>query len=135
MKMKKSFLITVGIICFNLLSAQTDLSGRILDENNEPVVGATIRILHTLKGTSSNTLGEFYLKNVSGSPILLEYSSIGYKKKVDTIFPKGIELDIQVKMETEVYLADAFIVEATRASDNSPVTFSTMKKEEIQIED
>ena len=129
--MSRSFIVVLCLLCFEVINAQTDLSGRITDENDAAVVGATVRIVNTLKGTSTNSEGDFSLKNVPGNPIIIEFSSIGYRKIIDTIALEDNDFELQVKMETEIYLADAFIVEATRASDNSPMTFSTMKKQEI----
>jgi len=57
-----------------------DVSGKVLDEKGEPIIGASI----TVKGTTTFTItvndGSFVLKNIPENAIL-EVSSIGYKKK------------------------------------------------------
>ena len=56
--------------------------GRILDENGEPVIGASVMIKGTSKGTSSNLNGDFTLPLIDvGKDSLLVVSYVGYDKQ------------------------------------------------------
>lgn len=59
------------------LFASIDIRGRVLDENNEPLVGAVVKVKGGKQATSTNSKGEFLLKNVDEKAIL-EISFLGY---------------------------------------------------------
>lgn len=58
-----------------------DISGRVVNENNEPVVGASIKIRSTTRGTVTLDDGHFTLRQVDEEAVL-EVSSVGYETKV-----------------------------------------------------
>lgn len=69
------------LLCYTSL-AQTVFSGKIVDENNEPIPFAHIRIEKTNLGTISNEKGLFKLirdKQIENNEIVI--STIGYKTK------------------------------------------------------
>jgi len=55
-------------------------SGRITDENGEPVAGATIMVKQGTAATVSDNNGFFKLQNISGS-VTLVISAVGYESK------------------------------------------------------
>ena len=59
------------------------ISGLVLDENEEPLSGATITAIHetsgTHYGTITNTHGNYYLQGLrTGGPYRIEISYVGY---------------------------------------------------------
>lgn len=75
----RSFLLT--LIALLLSSAafaqQTKVSGTVFDVQNEPIVGATVQIEGTNKGTATNVNGQFTLEVKSGDR--LRFSYVGFK--------------------------------------------------------
>jgi hypothetical protein len=70
------------------------LSGRIIDDKNEPLPFATISIANTNKGTNANEKGEFELKLKEGNyQIIVQY--LGYKRK---------ELNIQLTQNQKIII-------------------------------
>ena len=60
--------------------------GKLLDKNGEPLIGATVKVVGSDKGTVTNTEGEFELAGVAPTDVL-EFSYIGmktYKRKAGT---------------------------------------------------
>lgn len=57
-----------------------DVVGRVFDENNNPLVGATIKIKGSEITTTTNKLGDFLLSNVNENAILI-ISYIGYENQ------------------------------------------------------
>ncbi|UVO99722.1 carboxypeptidase-like regulatory domain-containing protein [Bacteroides sp. BFG-257] len=51
-------------------------SGKVLDRNQEPLIGANVKVLDTATGTITNPDGHFTLECPKGS--ILEVSFIGY---------------------------------------------------------
>jgi TonB-linked SusC/RagA family outer membrane protein len=57
-----------------------EVRGRVVDENNQPLLGATVKIKGSSKSTVTNANGEFSLANVNENAILV-ISFIGYDTK------------------------------------------------------
>lgn len=62
---------------------QQTIRGKVLDEKDMPLSGATVREAGTKNGVSTNTNGEFEIKTTKGKT--LEVSFIGYKNKLVTV--------------------------------------------------
>ena len=77
--------IATGVLFYVPLFAQTSVSGRIVDaDNNLPLAGATIKI-DNFGGTISDNKGNFMLKNVPKDAII-EISYVGYEHLRFTIY-------------------------------------------------
>jgi len=84
--MKRLLFTLTAVFGFVILSfAQTEkLSGKILNKKNEPVVGATIQIEGSSKGTSSDVDGNFSVSLSVGKKHTLVISSVNYETKTIT---------------------------------------------------
>lgn len=94
----KKVLLTLFIICFSSsLFAQENgiLKGRILDDNNLPLPGATV-VISTLKnGTTSNFDGNFTMVNIPVGSYEVTVSYIGFETQ-------NVTVEIKEKTTTEV---------------------------------
>ncbi|CAL2077774.1 TonB-dependent receptor [Tenacibaculum sp. 190524A05c] len=79
----KRFILS-SLLCFYSLITYAQISGNVIDNNNEPLVGATVLIKGTSNGTDTDIDGNFKIDNISGQQTLV-ISSIGYKTKEITI--------------------------------------------------
>jgi len=83
------------------------LSGRVINEKNEPLTGASVKILGASGGTSSDMEGRFTLSLSAGKKYELEISAVGYESKaisdVEVIPGQMNELNItlQIKAKSE----------------------------------
>lgn len=59
---------------------QGKVAGRIVDDNGEPVIGATVKVQGTSIGTTTDIDGNFTLDAASNAT--LEVSCIGYQTQV-----------------------------------------------------
>lgn len=79
--MLKKLILTVmlvGVCC--VVSAQITIKGRVLDsETGEPVVGANIRVDHSLQGGTTNAKGEFIIKGLPDGKQTLQVSHLNYE--------------------------------------------------------
>src|SRR5687768_3841269 len=104
-----SLLLFILISSFSF-SQTVRLSGRIFNEKNEPVAGATVKIAGSTTGTSTNVEGRFSLSLTPGTKYSLEITSIGYATKlisdVEVVAGQANDLDIALepaaKTEAEV---------------------------------
>lgn len=68
------------LFSFQFILAQSIISGKIVDSNNEPIPYAHIRLENTNTGTISNAIGVFKIVvNIENKDKLLIISSLGYK--------------------------------------------------------
>lgn len=62
------------------------VKGKVIDsKNNQPVIGASIRIKNTSGGTMADTLGNFQLPVEKKDSLVLEFSAIGYETQTRVI--------------------------------------------------
>jgi len=62
------------------------IKGKVIDsKNNQPVIGASIRIRNTSGGTKADTLGNFQLHIEKKDSLVLEFSAIGYETQTRVI--------------------------------------------------
>ena len=61
------------------------ISGTIIDHNNQPIAGANVMVKNTSKGIQSDINGEFELTLSSFDNVKLVISSIGYKTKTISV--------------------------------------------------
>jgi TonB-linked SusC/RagA family outer membrane protein len=81
-----------------------DVSGRVLDEKNEPLIGAIVKVKGTNKATTTNSKGDFEFKGVDESALLV-VSFIGYLQQevsVNQSSPITIRLAVNQQQLEEV---------------------------------
>ena len=83
-----------------------NVTGTIVDENGDPVIGANILVEGTGMGTISDINGHFSL-NVDNLPVKLKVSYIGYTDKKFTVSSRK---PLSIVMEVEDNLLDEVIV-------------------------
>ena len=84
---------------------QRKITGKIVDVNGDPIIGATVSVRGSNTGTVSDIDGNFVLYVEAGTEILLDVSYIGYKKeeiKTDGNKPVKITLLENMAMLDEV---------------------------------
>ena len=79
---KLSLLILFFAYGFNIIAQVANITGSVKDEENNVLVGASIVVKGTFLGTSTNSKGEFSLKNVSIKEYELVISYMGYETQI-----------------------------------------------------
>jgi iron complex outermembrane receptor protein len=111
--------------------AQETLSGKVLDaQTNDPLIGATIWTAKSGRGTVTDQNGEFILSKLPAETIILKVSFLGYEL-LEQEFNLPYSGELIFRLNSKDILTEEFIVSATRASEATPTTFSTITKEEI----
>ncbi|MBO2007861.1 carboxypeptidase-like regulatory domain-containing protein [Hymenobacter negativus] len=86
--MRYLFLFGLLMAMMGSVQAQITVSGRLVDEKQQPVPYASVALADGRTGTASNEAGEFSLK-LSVLPQLLTVLSIGYERKVISVTQAG----------------------------------------------
>lgn len=98
-----------------------------------PLPGATVVLASGNLGAVTDENGYFELSNVGAEPIQAEVRFLGYKPKTETLVPHGQPFTpVVIFLEEDFVLTDEVIVEATRATERSGATFSTINKQTLQ---
>lgn len=130
-----AFTAAILLLLFSSLSAQNKLTGRVIDEHNhDELIGVNIIILGTTNGTSTNTVGEFILSNITDGKKTIKFSHIGYKDYVVELDFPIEEQELEIELESESEETEEVFVNATRSSrtiDVEPTRVEVIAGEEI----
>lgn len=126
----KSSMTTMLFFCLGFLAINTTLQaqvttssmvGRIVDETDEPLIGATVVAIHTPSGTRYGTVtnedGRFTIPAMRiGGPYQVTISYVGYQEQVrDNIFLSlGTAANLDTKLQSETVTIEGVVVVASR---------------------
>lgn len=127
----RRFLLTLILMTGSWAMAQTKISGKVYNTNNEPLPGASIVIDGTNIGTLSNSKGEFTLGNLKNENYLLKVSFIGYKSYSSNVSLTK-DLLLEIKLQKDEVMTDEVFVYATRAGAKVPVALTEITNTEIK---
>ena len=113
-----------------LTNAQTfTLNGKVVNENKEPLPGATVLVKEANKGTSTDFDGKFRVNFPKGKYII-QVSFVGYKSVSREItLTKNDAIEFVLSANSTVL--EEVLVSAVRVKANAPVTHSNLSKKEI----
>jgi iron complex outermembrane receptor protein len=114
--MKTSFTIWIALIIGLpfISSAQQTISGKVLTDSQEPVIGAIVNVKNTTIGTATNVNGEFSLSYPGNFPAVILVQSTGF-------------ISQEVTVNTETGTLQIILVQEV---DNQTVVVTARRKEE-----
>ena len=115
--MKKSIILTVLMACFmSLTSFAQGLKGSVIDENGEPVIGATVvDKANNANATITDFDGNFVIKVSAGQTIVVSY--IGYETQ-----ELAAKDGMTIKMQPDNKVLDEVVVVGYGIQKKSSVT-------------
>jgi outer membrane cobalamin receptor len=131
MRNLKNWLVVVMLISTSIIFAQTKLTGKIVDETNQPLPGASVVLDGTKTGASSDFDGNFTFEtSVSSGAVLVSF--VGYETKKLTFNGTTNFGTIALKPSAES-LDEIVITAVSFAVDRkTPVAVSTIKADVIE---
>lgn len=114
-----------------IASAQFTLSGSVRDAVDEHALSGASVSLSQDRIAIADEQGRFQFAELAGGTYTLTVSFVGYHRITQTLVLNG-NLDLDLQMQPLAILGEEVVVSATRASDNTPTTHSTVTKDEIQ---
>lgn len=129
----KKVLLSAAMMLMSLgLLAQYTVRGKVTDAvNGDALQGASVFIGKIDKGVATDAGGNFLIKNVPAGKYSLRVSMIGYRD-VEIDIDVANEVVVTVIMDRSFVGLDEVIVTGTRATENTPTTFTNVKKEDIE---
>ncbi len=125
--------ISISAFATGSVTAGWRLSGRVVDENNNPLVGASVQLVHTFKGAFTNEDGYYQIKGLKAGAYSLQVSFVGYADyQVDIQVNTDVVHDI--KLSPTSVMGEEIVVSAVRANAKTPMTTSTISKAKLKEE-
>ncbi len=143
MKSSINTILLILIFQMSLFAQKASISGKILNQDNQGVTGASIILKGTVRGVQSNQNGEYVIKSVPAGEYILSVSSIGLKIQEITIKVDESEAKkVDFKMEESSYILNGIDVIATRGVRGNEhlgevegfSIYATKKNEVIQLD-
>ncbi|MDN3587804.1 TonB-dependent receptor [Pedobacter aquatilis] len=111
--------------------AQFSVTGKVTDNNQKALPGATIKVKNTKIVVSSDENGNFTIGNLSSGKQVIIASYLGFKSAENAI-DLNQNVNISFALTAQNFLADEVVVRATRANEKSATTYKNVSKAEIQ---
>lgn len=131
MKTRNFKTVLLALLFTSSAFSQHQLSGKILDENGNPIPDAKVMIAKTNHGTYSDSAGFYKLSNLETAHYDVVASSIDTKEETQSIYLDRNK-EVNFILTTNVKMFDDFTVVAIRATDRTPTTFTNKTAEEIE---
>ncbi|HEX2395579.1 MAG TPA: TonB-dependent receptor [Bacteroidales bacterium] len=120
------------LACFSWhVCAQISLKGTVTGAGNEILIGAQVILNKNYDWTATDANGAFAFSNLRPGNYRLMISYIGYQpyEELVTVYK---DTELKVILQESAIISDAVIISGVRAARNTPTTFSTLSKEEIE---
>ncbi|MFI3267665.1 MAG: TonB-dependent receptor [Rikenellaceae bacterium] len=111
MKFTKILSVVVAFVAMTNVAIAQKIKGVVVDEQNEPLVGATLVWAKTIIGVTTNLDGSYELHRVKDYDYLIA-SYVGFK--CDTVLVESGVQEVNFQLKAEGLTADDVIVEGTR---------------------
>ena len=108
--MKNIIIIGVMIMSYYATNAQNTIKGRITDQNNVPLPGATVFITDLNKGAVADKDGNYELLNLPTGKIRIQFSFVGYNNKIEMLDLKGETLVLNISLRQTAIETDEIVV-------------------------
>lgn len=107
------------------------VTGTVVDENNDPLPGATVKVVGTTLGASTNSNGEFSFKVNGGRDYTLQISFLGYETQTVDVSGQPVQVSLMPANHQldEVVVTGSFI---ERPIKDVPVLTRVVSQKDIQ---
>jgi len=73
------------MIWLHITNAQNTISGKVSDQNGNPVVGANVFLSEQNKGTATGPNGVYRIDNLPNGKVKIQFSFVGFRTEIKTI--------------------------------------------------
>ena len=112
------------------VSAQSSITGKVVDQNNEGLVGVSVTVKGTTRGVITNTTGEFSIDATPTQELVFSY--IGYQTQT---IPVGNQSRIEVTLSEDAALLNEVVVVGYGTTRKTDLTSAVGQVDAKQLED
>ena len=123
-------LFSLLLLLFSVANAQTKLSGKVVNNKNEPLPGVSVKIVGATGGTTTDIEGRYSLSLSTGKKYELEFSAIGYTSKLvnEIEAGQGLDNELNIVLEGAAKDIEGVVVKSTsRRQENTAALLSFQK--------
>ena len=132
MKTKRNFISLLGILLLPAAIFAQSISGKVTDtDTGEPLVGANVVVEGTDLGAAAQADGTYSIKVDEGS-YTVTASVIGYASSTNSVDVSG-DVTLDFGLIVSVVEMSALEVLASRADEKTPVAYTTVSKEDMEV--
>ncbi len=120
-----------GLLSLLPLLAQAQLTGKVINENNETIEGANVLLKGTTQGTTTDAAGIFTLSPVPKIPFTVTISAVSYATR--NISVRNLNDTLVVKLQV-LYQTDTVVITSRRRREllqNVPISVSVVGGKQI----
>lgn len=103
---RKIMILLFLLVCSGISAVAQSIKGQVVDQNDEPVIGASVLVKGTTNGAITDADGKFQLSNV-GSKAVIVFSYLGMKTQEVPVNGRSV---INVTMENDNYVLEETVV-------------------------
>ncbi len=133
--MKKTIILFIlGALCI-LVNAQTQISGKVTDQDGTPLAGATVFLPEQNKATVCAENGEYRIGNLPDGKVKIQFSFIGYNTVIESlILLKGTN-ELNVSLSESVIESQEVVITGGHLSSQheNAVKIDVIKAREITL--
>ena len=102
------------LLLSGVLHAQTySITGRVIDQQSNPIPGVNIILLNTTIGTASDINGNYELKNLTPGIYGIEFSAIGFERqRRNRVVVSNSNVTLNIILKPQAIKTDEVIVTA-----------------------
>jgi iron complex outermembrane receptor protein len=106
------------------------VKGKVTDIDGSPLPGASVTIENTLLGVHTDAEGNYSISVLKNGKYILRVSFLGFETKTQELILKGNTV-LDISLSPKSFMTEEVFVSATRAGDKTPMSYSTVSKEDI----
>jgi len=115
--MRNTIFILLAFLSAGLTHAQNTITFEIKDDSGGPLIGATVVVEGTSKGTITNAQGVAELTNIQDGQLEFDISFIGYEEyKITLSFPQDNNRTLEIVLEEGDEELEEIVISTTRSS-------------------
>lgn len=134
-KFRFAFIFLILFFGSNSFSQRGNVAGTVQSVNGAAIIGANIKVIGTLLGSTSNLFGKYEVKNIPFGQYNFEISAIGFKKKlIENVIVDQSTSNLNTILEEELIYVEPIVVTAGKYEQKYselPSSASLMKSESI----
>ncbi|GJM34087.1 MAG: TonB-dependent receptor [Saprospiraceae bacterium] len=132
--MRKIFVLICLCCGLSGLQAQCIITGEITDQNGHALPGANVFLVNSGQGAAADIDGKYGIKNVKPGKYEIHATFLGYRTegRITEIKEGIVKLLLDFKLQEQPFTVDALVVEATRADEKTPMTYTNLDKEALK---
>lgn len=124
--------VTFACLCATVcIYAQNNFSAIITDSNNNPIESATVTWIEQNQSVVTNANGQFTFQNFNSNNSTISVSRLGYNAFTQKISSTEL-FNGTISLTESTTNLEEVIVEAVRAKNNTPTTFTLIEKRDIK---